>query len=233
MFCPMTIRPDGGTPLSVERVKVDRRLRVDRASPLAGTTAPYSGRALPTPPEDPRVLYVELFYPFAAGRPEMLQIAPPVDEAGSTQVTIGVVVFHRAVPVIDFRYLSAPATLHLDWNDPWYSRFDNPNLPRHHKYPRMAFLYAEPYEIRHEALVRVRDAAELVGQPHEGRDREGNAGKVGHHRVLQPTARQQRQPVLRGSVPHLQVSPRLAHQGLCNESPGTSLGKRLRQLVQR
>jgi hypothetical protein len=53
--------------------------------------------------------------------------------------------------------------LTLDWDDPWYSRFDSPNLTRHHRYPMMSFLYAEPYEIRHEALMRVRDAAKLIG----------------------------------------------------------------------
>ncbi len=181
----LTIRPDGRAPLSIGRVEVDRRLRVDRASPLAGTIDPYSGRTLPSPPVDPRVLYAELFYPFVTDRPQMLQISPPVDDVGATQVTIGMVVFHRAVPVIDFRYLSAPATLHLDWDDPWYSRFDNLNLTRHHKYPRMVFLYAEPYEIRHEALVRVRDAAELVGQPVSGTTLDGEAAQDLARRVEQ------------------------------------------------
>lgn len=173
----LSIRPDGGTPLVAERVEVDRRLRVDRASQLAGTVDPYSGRMLPRPPDDPRVLYIVLLFPFQSGRPEMLQISPPVNDTGATKATIGMVAFHRAVPVIDFRYLSAPATLHLDWNDPWYSRFDNQNLTRHHNYPRMSFLYAEPYEIRHEALVRVRDAAELVGQKVSGATLDGDAAQ--------------------------------------------------------
>ena len=108
-------------------------------------------------------MYVELFYPFRETRPKTLTISPPLDTEGSVRASIGMVVFHRAVPVTDFRFLSATATLTLDWDDPWNSSFDNPNLIRHHRYPRMVFLYAEPYEIRQEALVRVRDAAELVG----------------------------------------------------------------------
>jgi len=60
------------------------------------------------------------------------------------------------VPVIDFRYLGAPSTLTLD-QDPWYSKFDNPILSRHHKDALMSFLYVEPYEVRHEILTRVKD----------------------------------------------------------------------------
>lgn len=164
----LVLRADGASALPVRAMTIERRLRVDRASPAAGTVDPYSGRTLPTPPDDPRVLFVELFYPFEGAPPKRLEISPPLGPEGEPRATIGMAVFHRAVPVIDFRYLAAPATLHLDWDDPWHSRFDNPNLTRHHAYPRMAFLYAEPYEIRHEALIRVRDAADLVGQPRAG-----------------------------------------------------------------
>lgn len=159
----LLIQPDGADPIVAEVVSVERRMRVDRASPAAGTVDPYSGRRLPKPPDDPRVMFVELFYPFGDTRPRALTIAPPLDQTGRVRTSIGMVVFHRAVPVIDFRFLSAPATLVLDWDDPWNSKFDNPNLIRHHRSSRMVFLYAEPYEIRQEALVRVRDATELVG----------------------------------------------------------------------
>ena len=40
---------------------------------------------------------------------------------------------------------------------------------RHYRFPIMTFLYAGPHEIRHEALIRVRIAAELVGVPLAGR----------------------------------------------------------------
>ena len=164
----LVITTGDGTVLPAELITVERRKRIDRASPLAGSVDPYSGRMLPKPPDDPRVLYVELFYPFTDGPPDVLNINPPLGADGTAAATIGMVLFHRAIPVNDFRFLSGPATLRLDWSDPWYSRFDNPNLKRHHSYPRMAFLYAEPYEMREEALVRVRDAAELVGMEISG-----------------------------------------------------------------
>ena len=72
-------------------------------------------------------------------------------------MSIGFIAYHKAVPVIDFRYLGQAVKLNLDWQDPWYSRFDNPNLKRHHKSALMSFLYIEPYEVRHEILVRTKD----------------------------------------------------------------------------
>ena len=63
----------------------------------------------------------------------------------------------KAVPIIDFRYLGSPAKLNLNWDDPWYSRFDNPNIKRHHKSALMSYLYVEPHEVRHEVLIRVKD----------------------------------------------------------------------------
>ena len=159
----LTVRNGEGTLLPIELRTVEPRLRVDRRSPFAGMINPTTSRRNPEPPADKRVMYAELFYPFTGGRPDRLTFAPPVDVDGVPKVSIGMIVFHRDVPVIDFRFLSGAATLTLDWDDPWYSRFDNSNLIRHHRYPMMSFLYAEPYEIRHEVLMRVRDAAELVG----------------------------------------------------------------------
>lgn len=164
----LSIRIGDGVPLPVEALVVEQRLRVDRASLLAGQTDPYSGRMMPKPPPDPRVLYAELFYPFGATRPDKLSIVPPMREDGTLLATIGMIAFHDAVPVIDFRFLSAAATLKLDWEDSWYTRFESSNLTRHHKYPRMTFLYADPHEVRHEALVRVRDAMALVGWEADG-----------------------------------------------------------------
>lgn len=68
---------------------------------------------------------------------------------------------------------------------------------------------------------------------HERCHHEGDDGKTGHYRLLQPPARQQRQPVLRGAVPHLQVSPGLAGQRLCHKGRCAGVGEILRQLVQR
>lgn len=77
-------------------------------------------------------------------------------------VTVGFIAYHKAVPIIDFRYLGGPAVVTLDWEDPWYTKFANPNLKRHHKSALMSFLYVEPYEVRHEILTRVTDLEEWM-----------------------------------------------------------------------
>jgi hypothetical protein len=84
-------------------------------------------------------------------------MVPPLDEQGRALVNIGFIAYHKAVPIIDFRYLSGPSVVTLDWDDPWYTVFENPNLKRHHKSALMTFLYVEPYEVRHEILTRVKD----------------------------------------------------------------------------
>jgi hypothetical protein len=108
------------------------------------------------------VLYAELFYPYDGPRPAALTVMPPTDDEGRPVVSIGFIAYHKAVPVIDFRYLGLEARLEFDWDDPWYTKFDNPNLKRHHKSALMTFLYVEPFEVRHEALVRVRDMAQWM-----------------------------------------------------------------------
>ncbi len=102
------------------------------------------------------MVYAELSYPFAQ-RPQQLTIIPPLDDEGRPQVAIGFIAYHKSVPIIDFRYLGMAARLNLDWDDPWYTGFENPNLKRHHKSALMSFLYVEPYEVRHEILTRVKD----------------------------------------------------------------------------
>jgi hypothetical protein len=145
-----------GTKLQASLKLAEPRLRKDRFSPFAGMINPISRQRVPEAPQDKRVLYAELFYPFEA-TPEALTIIPPLDQDGRPRVSIGFIAYHKAVPIIDFRYLGAPASLRLNWDDPWYTKFDNPNLKRHHKSALMSYLYLEPYEVRHEILTRVRD----------------------------------------------------------------------------
>jgi hypothetical protein len=118
---------------------VEPRLRHDRFSPYAGMVNPITRQPVPEAPADKRVLYLELAYPFE-GRPKEITFVPPLDEEGRARVTIGFIAYHKAVPVIDLRYLGAPARLRLDWDDPWYSKFDNLNLKPHHKDALMSFL---------------------------------------------------------------------------------------------
>lgn len=147
---------DGGENLQADLKLIEPRLRKDRASPFAGMINPTTSRRVPGAPKDKRVVYAELEYPFA-GKPDSLSFIPPRDDAGNVSVNIGFIAYHKAVPIIDFRYLSSAAEVKLDWQDPWYTKFTNPNLKRHHKSAQMSFLYIESREVRHEVLVRVRD----------------------------------------------------------------------------
>lgn len=165
----LSIRGPDGEPLNVVAELIEARPRVDRASPLAGKRHPITGQIVPAPPNDKRVLYAELFYAFEGGRPDQITITPPLGEDGKLQASIGMIVYDRDVPVIDFRYLSGKETLNIDWQDPWYSRFDSSTMTRHYRFPIMTFLYVDPNEIRHEALIRMRIAAELAGVSIAGR----------------------------------------------------------------
>ena len=145
-----------GEKLPAQLQLLEPRLRKDRKSPFAGMINPITRQRVPEAPADKRVLYVELVYPFKE-KPKELTIIPPLDDEGRALVTIGFIAYHKAVPIIDFRYLGAAAHVTLKWEDPWYTKFDNPNLKRHHKSAVMSYLYVEPYEVRHEILTRVKD----------------------------------------------------------------------------
>lgn len=152
---------NGTDRLTAELRLSEPRLRKDRASPFAGMINPITRQRTPEAPADKRVLYVELDYPFE-DKPSSITIIPPQDADGRSLLATGFIAYHKAVPVIDFRYLTAAATLQLDWDDPWYSAFDNPNLKRHHRWPMLTYLYMEPREVRHEAVVRLRDLGEWL-----------------------------------------------------------------------
>ncbi len=160
---------DKGEELQAKLILVEPRMRKDRQSPYAGMINPITRQRVPEAPADKRVVYAEIIYPFK-GKPSRLTIIPPLDEKGRAIVTIGFIAYHKAVPIIDFRYLGAPAHLTLRWDDPWYSKFDNPNLKRHHKSALMSYLYVEPYEVRHEILTRVRDMEQWMDLDLRGRE---------------------------------------------------------------
>ncbi|MEP3046316.1 MAG: hypothetical protein ABJL55_09565 [Roseibium sp.] len=152
---------DGETSLMANLRVSEPRLRKDRLSPFAGMINPITRQRAPEPPSDKRVLYVELDYPFD-GKPETLTVIPPRDDKSRSLLSTGFIAYHGAVPIIDFRYLSDAVTLELDWDDPWYTKFGNPNLKRHHRWPMMSYLYIDPREVRHEAVIRLRDLGEWV-----------------------------------------------------------------------
>jgi hypothetical protein len=149
-------KTDDGKNLTARLEMVEPRMRKQRPSPFAGMINPYTRQPIPGPPEDKRVLYAELVYPFKT-KPEQLTIIPPLGDRGMSTATIGFVTYHKGAPINDFKYLSEPSTLHLDWDDPWYSEYDKKALKRWQKGGVMSFLYIEPYEVRHEVLARVKD----------------------------------------------------------------------------
>jgi hypothetical protein len=155
------IKAENGENLRARLELVEPRMRKERPSPFAGMINPYTRQRIPGPPEDKRVLYAELVYPFKK-RPKTLTIIPPIDSRGMSTASIGFIIYHQRVPIIDFRYLSEVATLMLDWEDPWYSSFDKKALKRWQKGGVMSFLYIEPYEVRHEVLARVKDLDEWM-----------------------------------------------------------------------
>ena len=141
---------------------VEPRMRVERQSLVAGTINPVTRQPVKAAPSDKRVLYAEIIYPFDE-KPTQLSIVPPMDARGIVSAEIGFVAYHKAMPIIDFRNLSRQVKLNLDWEDPWYSRFDDKNLSRHFKYPLSLYLYVEPRQVRLESLMRVGDIAALTG----------------------------------------------------------------------
>ncbi len=147
---------DQGEKLPVTFALVVPRVRVDRPSPFAGMISPYTRQPIPGPPEDKRVLYAELSYAFKE-QPKSLTFIPPVDERGLAKASIGFSCTHLGVTVVDFRSMSEGSTLHLDWDDPWYSKFDKKPMQRKIGTGMRTYLYIEPYEVRNEILVRVKD----------------------------------------------------------------------------
>ncbi|MDX2451995.1 hypothetical protein [Desulfosarcina sp.] len=147
---------DQGEKLHVNFALVEPRIRVKRPSPFAGKISPFTRQIIPGPPADKRVLYAELIYPFEE-KPKSLTFIPPQDDNGLPKSSIGFICNHQGVTVVDFRILSQGSTLHLNWDDPWYSEFDKKPLRRKIGSGMRTFLYIEPFEVRNEILVRVKD----------------------------------------------------------------------------
>ena len=153
---------DNGLKLQANLKLIEPRYRKERPSPIRSKINPYTGQPIPGPPEDKRVLYAELIYPFKK-KPQSLTIIPPLDaEIKISKVPIGFMTYHKGAPLHDFKYLSGPSTVTLDWADPWYSQFEKKALRRWQVGGVMSFLYIEPYEVRHEVLARVKDLAAWI-----------------------------------------------------------------------
>jgi hypothetical protein len=141
---------DGKISLEGRIKKIEMRERIRRSSL-------YTGKVDTTAQLSKYIVFVEIVYPFL-GKPQKISITPPI-KAGYdvTFANIGFVAYHKMIPINDIRYLGSEETVNLNWEDPWYSYFDNKNIRRHHNSSLMSFLYIDPYEVRHEILVRVMD----------------------------------------------------------------------------
>lgn len=127
---------------------IDVRPRVQRQTAATAQLAPR--------PRSEQVVFVDMEFPFQ-DQPERITFVPPMNEAGVPLASLGMVAEHVGVLVTDYRYLSRAETIVPDWDDPWFSAFENPNLTRHHKSPLMSFLSMEPREVRHEIIFRLKD----------------------------------------------------------------------------
>ena len=156
------VRSGGLDPLIGEVESVTPRRRVKRDEIAGEPLSVKKGEGEP-------VVFVVLRYPLET-RPESLSFKPPAHATkGFVLANIGFVVYHRGVPVNDFRYLGAEEVLDLDWQDPWFSRFRNRNLWRRYDAPISAFLYVDHFEVRKEIVLRPIDLQRWVDLGLEGR----------------------------------------------------------------
>lgn len=158
-----TVRLDDGrvSPGRLRALEVRQRVRRDEVT----------GEPLPVQPEDAEgVVFARLVYR-VSGRPGSLTIGPTSIRQAGESASIGFVTYHEGLHINDFRYLGQPERVVLDWDDPWYSRFDNRNLWRQFRSPVSAYLYVEPFEVRKEIVVRPQDLAKWgLDLGLEGRD---------------------------------------------------------------
>lgn len=141
---------------------LETRQRTPRGNRNALPTTDVMGKPLNLPKVSPNVTYVEIIYPLN-NKPTQLILSPPLDTNQQYAVTtIGFITFHDKIPITNYWYLSRPEILNLNWEDPWYSKFENPNLTRPHPSSLLSYVYVEPYEVRHEILIRIRDLADFI-----------------------------------------------------------------------
>ena len=133
---------------------IEQRNRIPRASLYTGI--PDSSLI------NKKIVYAEIEYRLHGNISELSMIPPIQDGYLTTMANIGFVVYHKQIPVNDIRYLGSRERLFLNWEDPWYSYFENQNINRHHSSSFMSFLYIDPYEVRHEILGRIKDLEEWI-----------------------------------------------------------------------
>jgi hypothetical protein len=138
-----------GEPLEGRIVEIGPRERIRRDE--------ITGEPLPSGEDDEEIVVFARLEYLLPDYPERLKIRSP-----GPATAVGFIVYHRGIPVNDFRYLAPFQSLELDWGDPWYTRFTSRNLRRTYFEPMSGFIYVEPYEVRKEIIVRPRDLQHWV-----------------------------------------------------------------------
>ncbi len=149
-----------GRPLPARVAEMETRIRV-RRDEISGDPLPAEEGVEPE-----RVLFVRFEYPIP-GPVKQLVFGGTVP---GRSASIGFVVYHEGIAVNDFRYLGQRQVLNLDWNDPWYTTFENRNLRRTYFAPMNGFIYVEHYEVRKEIILRPIDLQRWVDLGLEGRE---------------------------------------------------------------
>ena len=142
--------------------KIETRKRTLRGNVNSISTTDIMSKPRNIPEVSTYVTYVEIIYPLTS-QPSQLVFSPPLEKNNKyPAINIGFITFHNQIPVTNYWYLSRQEILNLNWKDPWYSYFENRNLTRPHSSSLLSYLYIEPYEVRHEILIRIRDLAEFI-----------------------------------------------------------------------
>jgi hypothetical protein len=158
----LTILADEQTILPGRIIRMEPRKRMIRDE--------ITGQPLPVQPEDAEfTVFAQIQYAWTQ-RPSSLTFTSPGRNDPSKLAAVGFVVYHKGLPVNDFRYLGAPETLDLNWEDPWYSEFRNRNLRRQYYSPIQGFLYVDNFEVRKEIVVRPKDLQHWIDLGLEDKD---------------------------------------------------------------
>ncbi|MFW2404498.1 MAG: hypothetical protein ACN4GT_07010 [Gammaproteobacteria bacterium] len=155
----LVIAPDGGQSLYGRVTGIGPETRI-RRDPITGEPIEVEEG------QEETVVRARIEYPLDT-RPDSISFGIGGNAGGSS---IGFVLYHKAIAVNDFRYLTRSQTVELDWNDPWYSKFSTRALRRQNFAPMSGFIYVEPYEVRKEIIARPKDLQEWVDLGLAGRD---------------------------------------------------------------
>ncbi len=153
----LAIQADGADPLPGHILEIGPRQRV-RRDEISGEPLVDDGEPTET------VVFARLEYPLRSA-PDTLTLSAGI----ATSAGVGFVAYHGGIAVNDFRYLGTAQTLHLDRDDPWYTRFEARALRRVYHSPMSGFIYVEPYEVRKEIIARPKDLQRWIDLDLEGR----------------------------------------------------------------